>query len=174
MSQITQEQFLEIYKEYKPRLYGAADKIVKDHQKVEDVVHEVFVRLLKQDYSKLDGHLKEWLFTVCRNCSIKQYHKTNRYLLIDDENYFDVMDESTSVSESLINDELVKLMMKCIKKLSKTQQKVVNLRYFKGLSYKEIAKKAKITNGNVGFILHDATARLKKMMNLENRKKGYY
>jgi RNA polymerase sigma factor (sigma-70 family) len=64
--------------------------------------------------------------------------------------------------------------MKSIKKLSKTQQKVVNLRYFKGLSYNEIAKKAKIKTGNVGFILHDAAARLKKIMNSENRKKGYY
>ena len=84
MSQITEEKLLEIYNEYRHRLYGASDKILNDPQRSEDVVQDVFYRLCKQDFSKIENHIQEWLFTVNRNCSLKQYHKRNRYMLIED------------------------------------------------------------------------------------------
>lgn len=34
---------------------------------VGDVVQDTFLKLCQQDRGQLDGHLVEWLFTVCRN-----------------------------------------------------------------------------------------------------------
>lgn len=174
MSQITQQKFQELYQEYGKRLYGASDKILKDHQRNQDVVQDVFMRLHKQDFSKIEGYIQEWLFTVCRNCSIKQYHKKNRYVLVENPEGFDSIDESASASEDMMQSELLKSMMKLVKKLSKNQQKALKLRYFQDHSYESIAKKMKTTTGNVGFMLNNAVKRLKVFLDKENKKKGLY
>jgi RNA polymerase sigma factor (sigma-70 family) len=70
--------------------------------------------------------------------------------------------------------ELIKVMSRLIKKLSKNQQKALKLKYFKDCSYAEIAKKLKTSSGNVGFMLSTAISKLKKLLDLENAKKGYY
>lgn len=174
MSQITHQKFQELYQEYGKRLYGASEKIVKDPQKAQDVIHEVFIRLHKQDFCKIEGHINEWLFTVCRNCSIKQYHNRNRYVLVDNLEEFDSIDESNSASQDMIQSELLKTMMNLIKKLPKNQQKALHLRYFEDFSYETIAKKMKTTTGNVGFMLSNGISRLKALLKSENKKKDLY
>lgn len=174
MSKITEQKFQELYQEYGSRLYGASEKIVKDHQRAQDVIHDVFMRLYKQDFSKIEGHINEWLFIVCRNCSIKQYHMRNRYVLVDNPEGFESIDESSSTSECMMQSELSKSMMKLITKLSKNQQKALNLRYFHDYSYAAIAKKMKTTTSNVGFMLNNAIKRLKILLNRENKEKGLY
>lgn len=174
MSKITEQKFQELYQEYGSRLYGASEKIVKDHQRAQDVIHDVFMRLHKQDFSKIEDHINEWLFTVCRNCSIKQYHMRNRYVLVDNPEGFESIDESYSTPEYMMQSELLKSMMNLIVKLSKNQQKALKLRYFQDQSYASIAKKMKTTTGNVGFMLNNAVKRLKILLDKENKKKGLY
>lgn len=174
MSQITDQEFKDLYQEYGKRLYGASEKIVRNHQRAEDVIQDVFMRLYKQDFSKIKGHLSKWLFTVCRNCSIKQYHKNNRYILVEDIEGLDCIDESSSTPEDMMQSELWKSMMKLVTKLSKNQQKALKLRYFQDCSYDVIAKKMKTTNGNVGFMLSNAIKRLRILLDEENKKKGLY
>jgi len=174
MSQITQEKFEELYKEYFKRLYGLSEKIVKDHHKIEDVVHEVFLRLSKQDFSKIEGHVQAWLFTVCNNCSFKYYHKTNRYTLVENIESLDRIDDSVSAPDEMMKSELASSMMKLIPKLSKNQQKALKLRYFENYSYDKIAKKMKLTMGNVSFMLSDAVRRLRILLDKENKHKGLY
>jgi RNA polymerase sigma-70 factor (ECF subfamily) len=174
MSQITKEKFLEIHSLYKNRLYAASEKIVKDHHRAEDVIQDVFLRLQKQDFSKIESYISEWLFTVCRNCSIKQYHKRNRYVLVDDIEELDCIDESASAPQEMMQAELVKVVNRLTKKLSKNQQKALKLKFNKDCSYAEIAKKLKTTTGNVGFMLSTAISKIKNLLDKENTKKGYY
>ena len=174
MTQITTEKFLALHQEFRHRLYAASDKILKDHHRVEDVVQDVFMRLHKQDYSKIENHITEWLFTVCRNCSIKQYHKKNRYVFVEDTEELDCIDESASAPEEMMQGELIKALMKLTKKLSKNQQKALKLKFNKDCNYAVIAKKLKTTTGNVGFMLSTAISKLKKLLDKENIKNGYY
>lgn len=174
MSQITPQKFEELYQEYGKRLYGSAEKIVREHHRTQDVIQEVFMRLHKQDFSKIEDHIHEWLFAVCRNCSIKQFHKTKRYVLTENPEAFDSIDETISISEDMMQSELLKSMTKLINKLSKNQQKALKLKYFQDCTYEVIAKKMKTSTGNVGFMLSDAIKRLKILLDKENKKKGLY
>jgi RNA polymerase sigma factor (sigma-70 family) len=174
MTKITDEKFLELKKEYTNKLAASSLKILRDSHAVEDVLQNVFYKLYNEDYSKIEDHLKEWLFTVCRNTSIKYYHKKNKYVLIENIDEFDSIDESASAPENMMQAELIKVMSRLIKKLSKNQQKALKLKYFKDCSYAEIAKKLKTSSGNVGFMLSTAISKLKKLLDLENAKKGYY
>ena len=46
---------------YATRLLGG------DADRARDVVQDTFVRLMAQPPAQVDGHVAEWLFTVCRN-----------------------------------------------------------------------------------------------------------
>ena len=44
-----------------------ARRLLSDPEAARDVVQDVFLRLCTQSHDAIDGHLAEWLFTVCRN-----------------------------------------------------------------------------------------------------------
>ena len=51
---------------YEGQLVRYAARITGDVERGRDVVQDAFLRLCREDRAKVDGHLAEWLFTVCR------------------------------------------------------------------------------------------------------------
>lgn len=174
MSQISQEKYLELYSQFRNRLSAASHKIVNDTQKAEDIFQEVFARLYKQDYSRIEDHVTEWLFIVCRNLSIKYYHSKNKIVLIDNIEAYDRPDDNLTASDQMMKNELIEAMLRHIKGIPKKHQDILKLRYFDNLSYEQIAKKMKTTSGNVGFLLSTTISKIRKKLERENTQKGYY
>jgi len=50
-----------------PLLRYATRLLHGDADRARDVVQDTFVRLMAQPPEQVDGHVAEWLFTVCRN-----------------------------------------------------------------------------------------------------------
>lgn len=175
---LNDNQFEEIYNEFKPKMIGLCYKIVKDHHVSLDITHNVFRKLLNQDedfYENLDN-LRGWLMTVCRNDSIKFFNKKKRIVEFEFNSEIDSpMDESPNAFESLSEFEhnkiMFKIMKKCITKLPERQKQAVNLRFFKNLNYPVIAKKMNTSQGNIGFLLSTAMKTLHKLINSEIKKK---
>src|SRR3954463_1681688 len=49
-----------------------------------DVVQEAFLKLCEQDRGKIEPHLAEWLFAVCRNRALDVRRKEKRMKLLDE------------------------------------------------------------------------------------------
>lgn len=59
--------FLEsTFAEHKAPLARNATKLLGDADRARDVVQDTFVKLMQQPRGEVDGHVVEWLFTVCR------------------------------------------------------------------------------------------------------------
>lgn len=159
-TQITIEEFNELYKEWTPKLKSYANKILYNQESVEDCVQEVFRKLLNQDFDKIKDHIQSWMFVVCRNTSFKIKAKQKRF--VDSFEEEEAICEDYNPFESLDRKELYKQVEKIIKTLSKQQQKILNLRHKSDLSYEEIAKKMNTTSGNVGFHLSTAIKNVRK------------
>ena len=56
------------YEQYKSGIFRFALSILKDAQLAEDVLQEVFLRLLTGKYTVESGREKAWLYRVARNC----------------------------------------------------------------------------------------------------------
>src|SRR5436305_10151944 len=56
--------------EYEAPLIVYAARILGDSDRARDVVQETFLRLCGQDRAEVGPHLLEWLYAVCRNCSL--------------------------------------------------------------------------------------------------------
>lgn len=140
-------QFLEIYDHYFNDVYRYV--LVKTGNKwdAEDIVSDTF----RKAYEKLsslkdDSNPKSWLMSIARNNVIDFYRKKKGVLVGDDlESYLSPIPFEDPLDQS---DELV-----CLKKslvhLSKEDLEIVNLRYFAGLKFKEMADVLKKEDGSL-------------------------
>jgi RNA polymerase sigma-70 factor (ECF subfamily) len=164
---ITADTFNSVYLNFYKRLFAFSKKIVKDDNRAHEVVQDVFIKLWKQDFDNLESYLTQWLFTVCRNASIKVLKKNQRYVeAFEDES----LDECRDPYNELDFQESLKLLKKCMRKLTPRQKEVIKYRFFKDLNYEQSAKKMKTSSGNVGFLQSTALKELKVMLNREINK----
>jgi len=173
MNTISDTEFTEVYNNHKRALFGTIYKVLKDHHETESVLHEVFRKLLNQDYEDIKPHLRQWLFTVAKNQAIKAYHKRNRFIPLNEELDSERVDESIPVDQEMMNSELISQIPNLMKVLTKNQKKAIQYRYFKDFSYKQIGKTLKLKESNVGFILHKAIHNLRAEFLKLNKKFGY-
>ena len=70
---------------YEQPLTGYAARITGDVESARDVVQEVFLRLCREQAVQTNGHLPQWLFTVCRNKALDVQRKNRRLRITYDE-----------------------------------------------------------------------------------------
>src|SRR5690349_1055204 len=69
---------------YEAQLVRYATWVLQDAEIAKDVVQETFLRLCREEPSKIGGHLAQWLFTVCRNLAFDIRKKEARMTPIGD------------------------------------------------------------------------------------------
>ena len=62
-----------------------ATRLLRDADTARDVVQDTFLKLCASEFASIDGHLAEWLFTVCRNRALDVLRKENRMTQLHDE-----------------------------------------------------------------------------------------
>ncbi|MDB6169611.1 MAG: polymerase, sigma-24 subunit, subfamily [Verrucomicrobia bacterium] len=155
--------FLErIFAEQRPPLTRYTARLLGDADRARDVVQDAFVKLMAQPAAAVEGHVVEWLFTVCRHGALDVLRKENRMRRFEDGE----MERSAAVDErpgkSLERAETHASVLRLIDRLPPNQQEVVRLKFQNGFSYKEIAGITALSVTNVGFLIHTAVARLRR------------
>jgi RNA polymerase sigma-70 factor (ECF subfamily) len=161
----TQEQFIEwALKEYERPLIGYAQGFVHDWERARDVVQDTFIRLCQQDVAKVRDGVKTWLFTVCRNRALDVLRKDSRLVEMDEKKLGKIPASTVSASSLLEKEEMHQRLEIYLQRLTPNQREVVVLKFQQGLSYEEISRVTGLSNGNVGFLLHNALKRLREWM----------
>ncbi len=161
----TQEQFIEwALKEYERPLIGYAQGFVHDWERARDVVQDTFIRLCQQDVAKVRDGVKTWLFTVCRNRALDVLRKDSRLVEMDEKKLGKIPANTVSASSLLEKEEMHQRLEMYLQRLTPNQREVVVLKFQQGLSYEEISRVTGLSNGNVGFLLHNALKRLREWM----------
>ena len=141
---------------YATRLLGG------DADRARDVVQDTFVRLLGQPPAQVDGHVAEWLFTVCRNRSLDVLRKEGRMKRFAEGQVERLTTAEPAPAQTLERAEQHAAVLRLIGRLPHNQQEVVRLKFQNGFSYQEISRITALSVGNVGFILHTAIKTLRQ------------
>lgn len=137
-----------------------------DEERARDVVQDTLLKLHLADPEKVRENLKAWLYAVCRNRAFDVLRKENRISYISDNEQLDWLDEwQPDPSEDASRDEILEHVWTVMEQLPPNQKEVIRLKFQHGLSYKEISTVTGLTVTNVGFLLHTAIKRLRKLMN---------
>ncbi|QYM79398.1 sigma-70 family RNA polymerase sigma factor [Horticoccus luteus] len=146
---------------FQPILTRYAARLLGDHDRARDVVQDTFVKLAAQPVGAVDGHLAEWLFTVCRHRALDVLRKENRMKRFAEGEAERVVAAEPRPGAALEREELQAAVLRSIGRLPPNQQEVVRLKFQNGFSYKEISRITTLSVTNVGFLIHTAVTRLR-------------
>ena len=89
-----------VYYEYKDLVYFVAFSILKNHNDSEEIVQDVFVKMLKE-IEKFDGRFfKAWLLKITKNLAINKYRSINKEDSISD----DELGNFSSIDENILSN----------------------------------------------------------------------
>ncbi len=160
----TRESFIErALAEYESPLIGYARTIVKDADRARDVVQDTFIRLCRQDVSKVREGLKSWLYTVCRNRALDVLRKEGRVTTVEDLES-QMLAEDTSPAAEADREERMEQVLAYLDRLSDNQKTVILMKFRDGKSYKEIADETGLSSGNIGFLIHTGLKRIRQLL----------
>jgi RNA polymerase sigma factor (sigma-70 family) len=140
--------------QYEGDLLRYARRIVGDEEQARDVVQETFLKLWRQDRAALDGHLVEWLYTVCRNRAVDVRRKEQRMQTHAEEML--VVHESATLSPAVAAErrDSAAQILDLVERLPANQQEVIRLKFQGGLTYREISRVTGLTVSHVGVLIH--------------------
>jgi RNA polymerase sigma-70 factor (ECF subfamily) len=150
---------------YKSKVYTTIFLIVKDQDVAEDLLQDVFVkvvRTLHSDKYNEEGKFQPWVMRIAHNLAIDYFRKAKRQptiLLEDGSNLLNSMRFAEQSSEELrIKEETFDLVRKLIDELPEAQKEVVILRHYMDLSFQEIADQT-------GVSINTALGRMRYALN---------
>jgi RNA polymerase sigma-70 factor (ECF subfamily) len=130
-----------VYEQYFPPLYQYVRLKVGDKAIAQDIVSEVFLRLIESlgKPSAPRDHLRAWLFTVARNAIYRTYGEPDQLPLDDVEEWMPAPPEDSNPEIRL--SEVVDLdrVRRALRMLAAEHQEVLILRFGQRLSLQETA-----------------------------------
>lgn len=167
--------FDELYKNYHQDLFQFLIYMVKDRSLAEDLVQDVYVRVMKS-YDSFSGKSTEktWLFSIARHVAIdhfrKQKRKRNRVMEFFDwtERGEQLQDQHKLPEEIAVQNDQMQHVYRALDECTVDQRSVLIFRYIQGLSIKETADILSWSESKVKTTQHRAMKALKaKLDNIE-------
>lgn len=140
--------FDELLMRHKQRVYAYIMQMVKDPDASEDIFQETFVKAImtiRQGRYNEVGKFSAWITRIARNLIIDYFRqeKTESAVSTDDDNY-DVLNRRElsegTVEDMMIDSQIRADIRKIIMHLPESQRQVLMMRYYRNLSFKEIAE----------------------------------
>lgn len=158
--------FALLMERYKRPVYHMILKMVRNVDDAEDLTIEAFAKAFKNLHRfKKDFTFSTWLFRIATNNAIDFIRKKKLETMSLDTSFkddngeavqIDVEDSNPNPQEEAIKSQKIELIQMFVTKLPAKYQKLVRLRYFKELSYEEIATELDAPLGTVKAQLHRA------------------
>ena len=125
----------------------------------EEIVQEVFLQLHAK-WTEVHEP-RAWLFRSVRNRAFHYLRKSRRETLGSDEEGILIADSSNETPDELIaRMETVAELRELVSQLPEKDQRLVRLKYFEDLKYRDISQRTGLTISNVGFRLHQILRKL--------------
>lgn len=143
-----------VLQHYEGDLIRYARRIVGDDDRARDVVQETFLRLCREDRHELDGHLVEWLYTVCRNRALDVRRKEQRMTTLTEETFTLQASPELPPALQVERRDSAGRILEMLDRLPANQQETIRLKFQNGLSYREIAEVTGLSISHVGVLIH--------------------
>ncbi|MBI1307188.1 MAG: sigma-70 family RNA polymerase sigma factor [Bacteroidetes bacterium] len=141
--------FEELYNRYFPKLSWYANGFLKNEKSAEDVVQEVFMKLIQEsDRFDLSRKFSTWIYSVTANrCKNILRDEENRQRLLDQ--HFMNLPDSMHISNQLDAKMISEKIRQFISDKSEKEKELFRLRFEQDLTIREIAEIMNIPEGSV-------------------------
>ena len=152
----------EIYKQYRDKVFGYVKNHVNSIEDAEDITSDIFVKI----YSKLDTYdeskaaLSTWIYSMTSNTVI-DFYRTNH---IHSEIPEDLTDDRSTIEDEILTNESLDELADALATLPQELLDIIVLRYYKGLTLQEIAKKMNLSYGVTKLRHREALGKLRDLL----------
>ena len=153
------EQVADWFESYRTALLSYARRLLPSHLNPEDVVQEVYTRILEHKNIQMIENPRAYVMTIARNTIIDMRNKQKGITTVTDDS------ERNDVSESFVSmnyGELSLAIEKAMEDLPEKSRKIFIMRHYKGLKTPEIASVMNISERMVQKYLSKALAHFYK------------
>ena len=151
--------YAKLLNKYRKSVYYMLLKMVHNPDDAEDLTQEAFAKAFAS-LAKFDPRyaFSTWLFRIATNNCIDHIRKKRVQTISIDNPYenddgdtmsFDIRDPDLTPSEVMLKQQRKEYLKMAVDRLPLKYQKLVELRYFKELSYEEVAKELELPLGTV-------------------------
>lgn len=160
----------QLFERHHKSLFGFFYHMNGDAGKSEDLVQNVFLRMLKYRKSYAgNGSFVAWMYTVARNVSHDSYRGNNplrEATDISDQKEMATMD--VNVEESIYRSEQSELLQQAMMKLDVEKREAIVLSKYQGLKYQQIAEMANVSENAIKARVRRGLMDLRQMLEVEN------
>lgn len=156
---------------YQSKLYTTIFLIVKDQPIAEDLLQEVFIKVVKtlnSDKYNEEGKFKPWVMRIAHNLAIDHFRKSKRYPTIQMEDGSNIFNSLRFAEETIedrqMRDETVELVKRLIEELPEAQKQVLVMRHYLDMSFQEIADQTGVSINTALGRMRYALIHLRKKM----------
>jgi RNA polymerase sigma-70 factor (ECF subfamily) len=182
--QLTDNELIQLFQEgntrafdalidrHQERIYNAILFMVKDSYLAEDLIQDIFIKIinnLKQNKYNDEGKFLPWALRIAHNFCVDHFRKVKRTPTIktsDDQDLFEIIKHSDHPADyKMTRTQTHRNIQELVDLLPEEQREIIVLRHYANLSFKEIAQ---MTNCSINTALgrmRYGLINLRKMMN---------
>lgn len=165
LNQLTDDELVKLYEtgnntafeilllRYKSKVYNYIYLIVRNRELTEDIFQDTFIKAIatmQQGRYTETGRFLGWINRIAHNLIIDHFRREkNENTFSADAVDYDIVNNAKlsekSVEDTMSNEQVLTDVVNLIDLLPQTQQRVIRMRFFEDLSFKEIAEKTDVS-----------------------------
>lgn len=137
---------------HKDKVFGFILSKVKDVDLANDIFQEVFIKVinkLKEGKYNEEGKFSSWIMRISHNMVIDHFRKIARVRMIRPNDSFDIFDtiggEEECTEADMVRSQVFQDLKALVAYLSADQREVLEMRYYAGMSFREISEECDIS-----------------------------
>ena len=158
------------------RVRDYINMMVKDRDVAEDIFQETFikaVRVIDEGRYTDNGKFLSWILRIAHNQVIDHFRAQRQSTAVtESEAGYDVLGTlrfaERTVEDSMVSDQIERDVRALVELLPAEQREVVMLRYFSGLSFKDIAEQTEVSINTALGRMRYALINLRRMIKEKN------
>lgn len=158
------------------RVRDYINMMVKDRDVAEDIFQETFikaVRVIDEGRYTDNGKFLSWILRIAHNQVIDHFRAQRQSKAVtESEAGYDVLGTlrfaERTVEDSMVSDQIERDVRALVELLPAEQREVVLLRYFSGLSFKDIAEQTEVSINTALGRMRYALINLRRMIKEKN------
>jgi RNA polymerase sigma-70 factor (ECF subfamily) len=158
-----QAAFAELYDSLAPLLHGVVLRVMRDPAQSEEVTQEAFVELwrLAPRYDSARGSVRSWATTLAHRRAIDRVRSEQSGRDRTDREAQKRPIQNNDVAEQVMANIDGTRVRKALERLTEIQRQAVELAYFGGHSYREVAMLLDVAEGTIKTRIRDGMIRLR-------------
>ena len=153
-----------VYQLTSSKLYGTIVRIVRERERAEDLLQDVYVKVWKRAgrFDPAKGSPIAWLCTIARNTALNDLRRTARGEELAGDTLPEVEDDDIKPADEWLCDmEDNRALARCLEELQGDHRRSIKLAFFEGYSHSELAEKVNVPLGTMKSWIRRGLAGLK-------------